>query len=156
MKTLIRDPMVLTMAPGDGVTSRQCDILVEGNRITAMGSGLQADAGTTVIDGRNKLVTPGLINAHTHSSETFLKGRYEKMPLETWLLYAYPFFIGDNVPPRLIYLRCMLLAMESLRNGVTTLCDDFLTPRDTTLKDWLRFLRPMVTAVFAPMSVVQP
>ena len=120
--------MVLTMAPGDGVTSRQCDILVEGNRITAMGSGLQADAGTTVIDGRNKLVTPGLINAHTHSSETFLKGRYEKMPLETWLLYAYPFFIGDNVPPRLIYLRCMLLAMESLRNGVTTLCDDFFDP----------------------------
>ncbi len=128
MKTLIRNATVLTMAPSDGVETRLSDILIEDSRITAIGPDLTTGAATTLIDGSGKLVMPGLINAHTHSSETFLKGRYEKMPLETWLLYAYPFFIGDNIPPRLVYLRSLLLAMESLRNGVTTICDDFFDP----------------------------
>ena len=71
---------------------------------------------------------PGLVNAHTHSSETFFRGRYERMPLEIWLLYAYPLLMNDPVGERLLYLRSLLLAMESLRTGVTTFCDDFFDP----------------------------
>ena len=50
------------------------------------------------------------------------------MPLEVWLLYAYPLLMGPTIAPRLLYLRTLLLAMESLRNGVTLLCDDFFDP----------------------------
>jgi cytosine/adenosine deaminase-related metal-dependent hydrolase len=50
------------------------------------------------------------------------------MPLEIWLLYAYPLLMNDPIGERLLYLRSLLLAMESLRNGVTTFCDDFFDP----------------------------
>ncbi len=131
--TIIRDATVLTMDPADAFAVKQCDLLVEGARISAIGLQLEAPPGATVIDGSGKLVMPGLINAHTHSSETFLKGRYENMPLETWMLYAYPLVAGESLPPRLIYLRSLLLAMQSLRAGVTTLCDDFFDPPEHDL-----------------------
>jgi 5-methylthioadenosine/S-adenosylhomocysteine deaminase len=50
------------------------------------------------------------------------------MPLEIWLLYAYPLLMNGAIGERLLYLRSLLLAMESLRNGVTTFCDDFFDP----------------------------
>lgn len=74
------------------------------------------------------LVMPGLVNAHMHSSETFFRGRYEGLPLELWLLYAYPLLLGPLLPPRFVYLRSLLLAMESLRSGVTMICDNFFDP----------------------------
>ncbi|ASV83876.1 amidohydrolase family protein [Ochrobactrum quorumnocens] len=110
------------------------DLLIENGRISAIGQNLAASPDATVIDGRNRLVMPGLINAHTHSSETFFRGRYEGMPLEIWLLYAYPLLMGPVIDERLLYLRSLLLAMESLRNGVTTICDDFFDPPAHDLK----------------------
>lgn len=71
---------------------------------------------------------PGLVNAHTLSSETFFRGRYQGMPLEVWLLYAYPLLTDGPIDLKLLRLRSLLLAMESLRNGVTTFCDDFFDP----------------------------
>ena len=82
----------------------------------------------TTISGEGKLITPGFVNAHTHSAEMFLRGRYEKLPLELWLLYAYPFLRGSFPSKRILYLRSMLLAMESLRSGVTTIVDHFFDP----------------------------
>ncbi|MFI3331354.1 MAG: amidohydrolase [Rikenellaceae bacterium] len=38
-----------------------------------------------VIDGTNKVVMPGLINAHTHVSMTLLRGYADDMPLMSWL-----------------------------------------------------------------------
>ena len=74
------------------------DLLVEGDRIAAVGADLGEIRDATVIDGRDRLVMPGLVNAHLHSSEQFFKGRYERMPLEVWLLYAYPLLMGPRSP----------------------------------------------------------
>jgi 5-methylthioadenosine/S-adenosylhomocysteine deaminase len=79
-----------------------------------------------IIDGRGKLVMPGLINAHTHSSETLLRGRYERMPLEIWLLYAYPLLMNDPIGERLLYLRSLLLAMGIAAHGRNHLLRRFL------------------------------
>ncbi|MFK0276684.1 amidohydrolase [Ensifer sp. NPDC090286] len=125
---LIRNATLVAMDGAHGATPFAADILIEGTEIKSIGSGLAAGPDAQIIDGRGKLVMPGLVNAHTHSSETFLRGRYERMPLEVWLLYAYRLLMNDPIGERLLYLRSLLLAMESLRNGVTTLCDDFFDP----------------------------
>ncbi len=125
---LIRNATIVAMDYTHGATPFAADILIEGTAIRSIGTGLTARPDAQIIDGRGKLVMPGLVNAHTHSSETFLRGRYERMPLELWLLYAYPLLMNDPIGERLLYLRSLLLAMESLRNGVTTLCDDFFDP----------------------------
>lgn len=127
-RTLFRDATLLTMAPNRGVETLSGDLLVDGATIAAVSAHIAPAPDMTVVEARGKLVMPGLVNAHTHSSETFFRGRYQQMPLEVWLLYAYPLLMGPRIPPRLLYLRTLLLAMESLRNGVTLLCDDFFDP----------------------------
>jgi len=128
VKTLIRQATIIAMGGPEGDAPFTGDILIEGNAIAAIGRDLGAHPDATVIDGRNRLAMPGLVNGHLHSSEQFFKGRYEKMPLEVWLLYAYPLLMGPQIPERLLYLRSMLVAIESLRGGVTTICDCFFDP----------------------------
>ncbi|WP_457585011.1 amidohydrolase family protein [Ensifer canadensis] len=125
---LIRNATIVAMDSRHGAAPFAGDVLIEGENIKAIGEALSAGPDAHIIEGRGKLVMPGLVNAHTHSSETFLRGRYERMPLEIWLLYAYPLLMNDPIGERLLYLRSLLLAMESLRNGVTTFCDDFFDP----------------------------
>lgn len=42
------------------------DILIEGGRIAQIGANLAAPAGIAVEDGKNDIVIPGLVEAHTH------------------------------------------------------------------------------------------
>lgn len=79
--------------------------------------------GGDVIDARNCLVTPGLINGHHHSHEHFHKGRYDNLPLELWMNYMRP---PEPLPltARDVYLRTMVGAIEAIRSGTTTLMDD--------------------------------
>ena len=60
---LIRGATVLT---GTGTHIDGGDILLEHGRIAAVGSGLQAPAGATIIDDAGRWVTPGLIDVHSH------------------------------------------------------------------------------------------
>src|SRR5579871_1774872 len=116
------------MGGESGATPFTGDLLIDGDRVAAVGRDLGPIADTTVIDGRDRLVMPGLVNGHLHSSEQFFKGRYERMPLEVWLLYAYPLLMGPPIDERLLKLRSLLVAIESLRGGVTTICDCFFDP----------------------------
>ncbi len=124
----IAQATILAMNHAHGSTPFQGDVLVEDAVIAAVGQGLTPPPGAEIIDGRGKLVMPGLVNAHTHSSETFFRGRYEKMPLEVWLLYAYPLLMGPVIDKELLHLRSLLLATESLKAGVTTISDCFFDP----------------------------
>lgn len=128
MKTLIRGATLLTMDGEQGTMPVNGDLLIEGDRIAAIGKNLGEIPGAAVIDGRDRLVMPGLVNGHLHSGESFFRGRYEKLPLELWMLYAYPLIGNEVVSERLLYLRTLLVAMESLRSGVTTICDNFFDP----------------------------
>ena len=60
---LIRDATVLT---GTGERIDQGDVLIADGRISAVGRDLQAPAGATIVEGRGKWVTPGLIDVHSH------------------------------------------------------------------------------------------
>lgn len=128
MKTLIRQATILAMGGEHRTTPFTGDIVIEGERIAQIGRDLGPVPEATIIDGRDRLVMPGLVNGHLHSSEQFFKGRFERMPLEVWLLYAYPLLMGPPIDERLLKLRSLLVAIESLRNGVTTICDCFFDP----------------------------
>lgn len=127
-RTLFKGATLLTLDGPAGFVAQKGDLAVDGARIAEIADCIVPLPGDRVIEAGSSLIMPGLVNAHTHSSETFFRGRYERMPLEVWLLYAYPLLMDDPIAPRLLYLRALLLAMESLRNGVTTLSDDFFDP----------------------------
>jgi 5-methylthioadenosine/S-adenosylhomocysteine deaminase len=123
MSILIKGATVLAMDAEHGSNPFTGDILVDGDRIAQVGQGLEA-AGAEVIDGRNRLVIPGLVNAHAHSSQNLTRGRFPSMPLEVFMLYCVPLDRAFSLPPRLVYLRSLLLGIESLKSGVTCLLDD--------------------------------
>jgi imidazolonepropionase-like amidohydrolase len=61
--TLLRNAVVLT---GTGERLDGADVLMQDGRIAAVGRGLSAPAGATVIDATGKWITPGLIDVHSH------------------------------------------------------------------------------------------
>lgn len=131
MSILIKGAQVITMSPEHGARPIGADVLIRGDRIDTVGNAgdVQAD---TVIDGRGKLVMPGLVNSHMHSPEALYKGRYDNMPLEVWMLYAYPILGAQTLSPRMVYLRTALCAMESLKTGTTCVTDDvYESPHQT-------------------------
>lgn len=131
MSILIRNATILALGGAPGAEPFVGDLHIVGDRIAAMGRGLGVTA-ETVIDGTDRLVMPGLVNAHLHSGEALFKGRYDNLPLELWMLLSYPIIGASAVAERLIYLRSMLVGAESLRTGTTSLVDDvFEAPRQT-------------------------
>lgn len=107
------------------VTRETVDIIIRDRRIAEIRpAGSQPPEGT-VIDGTDKLITPGMINGHNHSHENFQKGRHENMPLEVWSNLMRP-LDPWRTTPRQVYIRTMIGAIESLRTGATTMVDDLI------------------------------
>ena len=99
------------------------DILVQGDRIAAIdAAGEGQTAADRVIDASGKLVLPGFVNAHYHSHDILLKGCFETLPLELWVVSALP----PSYPKRSleeVRARTLLGAIECLRSGMTTVQD---------------------------------
>jgi cytosine/adenosine deaminase-related metal-dependent hydrolase len=128
MRTLLRNITVIAMDDEHGSEPFTADVLVQADRIAEVAApgSLEALPGDTIVPGHDRLLTPGLINAHLHSWEALFRGRYDNLPLELWMLLSYPILGLDPLPERLIHLRTLMVAIESLKNGVTCVLDDVI------------------------------
>src|SRR3954470_20562542 len=54
-----------TVVDGTGAPSRRADVAIAGDRIVAVGEGIDA-GGAAEIDAEGRLVTPGFVDVHTH------------------------------------------------------------------------------------------
>ncbi|MFD9663092.1 amidohydrolase family protein [Rhodococcus sp. NPDC059968] len=132
MRTLLKNALVVAMDDAHRSEPFRADVLVVDDRISAVGVDLEVPDGTQVIDATDRLLMPGMVNAHVHSWEALFKGRYDNLPLELWMLLSYPVLGLEPMSDRLVYLRTLLVAMESLKNGVTCLLDDVIeSPRQS-------------------------
>jgi 5-methylthioadenosine/S-adenosylhomocysteine deaminase len=121
---LIKDGHILDIAGNLDKPPRQ-DLLVRNGRIEAIGvaaTAAEASSDVEVVNADGHLVIPGLVNAHYHSHDTLLRGMFEQLPLDAWMLYTgpgqYPRLSSD-----LIQTRTALGASECLLNGITTIQD---------------------------------
>jgi len=126
MRTLIRRATVVAMDDGHGAEPFSADVLIEDQRISAVAPKLEPGPVDELIDGHERLVMPGLVNAHLHSWEALFRGRYDNLPLELWMLLAYPVIGLEPLPAEIVRLRTLLVGIESLRNGVTCVQDDVI------------------------------
>lgn len=126
MRTLIRGATVVAMDDTHGAEPFAADVLIEEGRIGAVAPGLQPGPVDEIVEGHERLVMPGLVNAHLHSWEALFRGRYDNLPLELWMLLSYPIIGLEPLPAEIVRLRTLLVGIESLRNGVTCVQDDVI------------------------------
>lgn len=130
MNFLIHQATLLPMtAEGDAPKSFLGSIAVEENRIVLItaseeevASYLAAHPDCRVIDGRGRLVMPGLINTHCHAAMSLQRNRADDIALMAWLNdHIWPFEAKQTAEE--IATGMELGVVEMLLGGVTSFVD---------------------------------
>ena len=99
--------------PESGTSATNQVILIEGEKIKAVGTDLAIPAGAKVIDLSKLTVLPGLVDAHTHTAIT-----YKEQPENN---YYYLTYVMESSPLRAI--QAASNAMQLLNSGFTVIRD---------------------------------
>ncbi len=102
-------------------------VAISGDRLVAVGAGQppdqMRDQAGRIIDAANMAVLPGLVNAHTHLFQTFIRGLADDKTLLPWLAAAiWP--VGQAMMAEEAYLAGMLGLVENIRSGATAVIDN--------------------------------
>ncbi|GAA3055020.1 amidohydrolase family protein [Pseudonocardia yunnanensis] len=125
---LIRPATLLTMNHARDVIADGA-VLVKDRRIAYVGPavGVPVDHNAEVIDAGGKLVMPGLVNCHTHLCMTLGRTIGVEQRLLDWLEIGMALMRATDQGA--LYLAELLGCLENLRNGNTTLVENFFFPR---------------------------
>lgn len=133
MRILIEGATVVTVDPADRVLDRGA-IAIEDGAIVSVApvapDGWQPDRR---VDARGKVVMPGLVNAHTHLYQVFIRGVYEHLPFSEWLRRIY--HCGRALRAEDCELAARLGVLEAIRSGVTTVVDHHFLNRGLELPE---------------------
>jgi 5-methylthioadenosine/S-adenosylhomocysteine deaminase len=126
---LIRNAsLVLTMDPSRGDRSilgqlEDADVLIEGDRIAAVGVNLSAPSGVSVIDSRGMIVMPGFVDTHDHLWQSLIRGCAADGDLLVWLRRCV-FPLRENpISESDAYAAVRLSTTGLITTGVTTVVD---------------------------------
>lgn len=109
------------------------DILIKDDLIKEVRFGTDNGADCTpgdaeyVIDGKNRLAIPGLVNAHTHAYMTLFRNCADDVAFDEWLFKRIS-PLEDAMLPEDAYIGTKLAHIEMLRTGTTSYVDMHMTP----------------------------
>lgn len=122
--TLIQGATVLSMEPPEGKPLYNYDIVIENDRIKAVGQGLSlpSDSNVSTINAKNCIITPGFVDGHHHMWQHLLRGI-----TADWSLFGYACHLrsvyGSLYTPNDVYFANYAAALSLLNNGITTVLD---------------------------------
>jgi len=123
-RTLIRSATVISMDDAIGDLSTG-DVLVEGNRIVDVRPSIDLGSGTSeteTVDGKDRIVIPGLINAHMHTWQTALRGYAANWTLLEYFRRMHA-GLATVFRPEDIHIATLVGALNQINCGTTTLVD---------------------------------
>ncbi len=109
------------------ILQNDCFVIIKNGKIDQIGcmDDLPARDTSTTIDGRNKLLIPGLINGHNHSAMTLFRGMADDLELNEWLHnHIFP-AEAHHVSEDMVYWCSKLAAAEMLLSGTTCVADGY-------------------------------
>ncbi|MDN4163379.1 amidohydrolase family protein [Nocardioides abyssi] len=118
---VLRGGTVLTMDDRRTVLT-DADVLVVGQRIEAVGPGLEVPEGTVEVDATGGIVMPGMVDTHRHMWQTAVRGYGADWTLTQYFVWNY-LEHGKKFRPQDIYAGNLLSGLEALEAGVTTSVD---------------------------------
>lgn len=126
---LILDAEQILCSP-DQAPLHEHSILIENGKISGIFPTVDCQQTTSDIrvNCEHHLLFPGLINAHTHSPMSLLKGIADDLDLETWLnQHIWP-LEGALMSEEFIQDGCNLALAEMIRSGTTCFSDMYFFP----------------------------
>ena len=122
MNILVKDTNILT-EQDQPITG---SISIENNVIRSIGSIPRSITYEKVIDGRDFLAIPGLVNAHTHSPMCLFRNAADDLPFNSWL-FDRIIPIENKLTDEDIYYGALLGICEMVRSGITCFCDMYIS-----------------------------
>ena len=122
---LLINGIIVTMNPAQdiyyhGAIAIQGDVIVDIGQTATLVDKYQAEK---IIDCHDCVISPGLVNAHTHAPMTLLRGLSDDLRLDVWL-YGFMMPVErEFVDPEFCRIGTLLACAEMIRSGVTTFCD---------------------------------
>ncbi|MGZ8489630.1 MAG: amidohydrolase family protein, partial [Candidatus Binatia bacterium] len=98
-------------------------VRVRDGAIAEVGAGAPPETAKNeeMLDGSGCVLMPGLVNAHTHLYQVLLRAVWEDLELMPWLKRIYG--CARVLTPEHFYRGSLLGCLESIRGGVTTICE---------------------------------
>ncbi len=119
---------------------RNASIFIEDHRIVFVGAHAElpahALAASEVIDAKDHLVTPGLVNTHHHMYQSLTRAipAVQNAELFGWLKRLYPIWAG--LTPDMVHTSTQVAMAELLQSGCTTSSDHlYIYPNGVRLDD---------------------
>ncbi len=124
---------------GDTIVTMDAARTIIENGAVAVDDGVIVAVGTTAeiaanfsakqtLDGKNRVVMPGLINGHSHAAMTLLRGVADDLTLMDWLNnYIFPAEV-EFVDAEFVRIGTELACWEMIRGGTTTFVDMYYFP----------------------------
>lgn len=110
---------------------RETSLYIERDRITGIGNQPADFHADKVIDGKDKLVIPGLINCHTHSYMSFMRNVADDLSFMDWLFGTID-PIEQQMTDEDTYWGANLAIIEMMKSGTTCFNDMQMNIHQTT------------------------
>ena len=124
MIKVIKNGTVLTMSP-NREKIENIDIVIKDNEIIELVNDYKGQY-DELIDATNKIVMPGIINAHTHLGMSYFRATNDNLTLQDWLNNKiWP--IEDNMTDDDVYYGVLLSCIEMIKTGTTTSNDMYFS-----------------------------
>ncbi len=130
MGIVIKDVLAVLPEGAEDVI-RETSLYIEGDRIAAIGDKPAGFSEDKVIDGRDKLVIPGLINCHTHSYMSFMRNVADDLSFMDWLFGTID-PIEQQMTDEDTYWGANLAIIEMMKSGTTCFNDMQMNIHQTT------------------------
>jgi 5-methylthioadenosine/S-adenosylhomocysteine deaminase len=121
MNLLIRGATLVTVNAEDEVL-HAADLAIAGVRIVGVGRVPEGFVPDRVVDGRDRIVLPGLINTHTHLSMTLMRNYADDLQFWPWLMERVK-PLEDHLVPEDVRIGARLGIAELIRGGTTCFHD---------------------------------
>jgi len=106
------------------------NIYISGGKITEIGEDVTPNRGAYIIDAKDKICMPGLINTHAHLSMSIFRETLDGYTLQKWLNEKiWP--MEDKLTPEDIYCASILSCLEMITTGTTTANDQYFMTEET-------------------------
>lgn len=123
---------ILAILPeGEIDAVKETSIYIEEDRIVAIGKAPADFVEDKVIDGKDKLVIPGLINCHTHSYMAFMRNVADDLSFMDWLFGTID-PIEQQMTDEDTYWGACLAILEMMKSGTTCFNDMQMNIHQTT------------------------